>query len=237
MSSPETAWHVLPHGPLEKLSPSLWRVQGDLPNNPLKRVMTVIKKKNGDLIVHSAVALDEKSMQEIDAWGKVAYILVPNSFHRLDAPRYKARYPTAKIVCPKNAAKGVAQKVPVDAVADVISDPPHIEWQHIDGTSALEGVMIVRETEGTTLIFNDVLFNMPHLGGVSGFIFKHITQSSGPLHFTRISKLFLVKQKEMVRQHIMRLADEPNLKRIIVSHHETLEHDAAQQLRNAAAAL
>src|SRR5687767_5016314 len=39
------SWTVLPHGPLEKLSENLWRVEGTMPDGTTKRVMTIARMK------------------------------------------------------------------------------------------------------------------------------------------------------------------------------------------------
>ena len=114
MPKPYTTWTVLPHRPLEKLEPNLWRVEGDLPGGNGTRVMTIDKLATGGLVVHNAVALEAEQMAEIDAFGKVEVLLVPNGFHRLDARVFKDRYPDARVLCPGSARKKVAQIVTVD---------------------------------------------------------------------------------------------------------------------------
>ena len=42
MPKAHATWKVLPHGPIEKLSPTLWRVQGEL--SPVNRVMAIGKR-------------------------------------------------------------------------------------------------------------------------------------------------------------------------------------------------
>lgn len=79
-----TEWKVGPHGPLEKLSERLWRVEGDVPGVPMKRVMTIAKRANGDLVLHNAIALADKEMAEIEALGPVKTLVIPNGYHRLD---------------------------------------------------------------------------------------------------------------------------------------------------------
>ncbi len=55
-------WRVLAHGPAEPLAENLWRVEGALPGMSLRRVMTVAKRTDGRLVVHSAIALEEGAM-------------------------------------------------------------------------------------------------------------------------------------------------------------------------------
>ena len=86
-TKPGDDWHVLPHGPLERLAENLWWVQGSLRGMSLKRVMTVARRTDGELVIHSAIAMTEDAMRELEALGEPAFLVVPNRGHRLDAPR------------------------------------------------------------------------------------------------------------------------------------------------------
>ena len=235
MAKAHTIWKVLPHGPIEKLSPTCWRVQGALP--PVNRVMTIGKRADGTLVVHNGIALGDAEMAQIDTWGKVSTIVVPNGYHRLDAKVFKDRYPDAKVIAPSGARAKVAQVVPVDGTyADGAADPS-VELVHLDGTKEREGAMIVRAPGDTTVVLNDAVFNMPHGKGVTGFVLRRLTQSSGGPTVSRISRWLVVADKPAFRAHLERLAELPDLRRVIVSHYETITEDPAGTLRRVAAAL
>lgn len=228
-------WKVLAHDPIEKLSPNLWRVQGSLPNMALKRVMSVAKLGDGRLVVHNAMALDEPSMQELERWGEVAFVIVPNGFHRLDAPRFEKRYPNAKFLCPAGATKDVAKKVAVHGGYDALPKDARVSLSMLAGLGGLEGLMTVREDDGTSLVFNDAIFNSPHLPGVAGFVMKHVTLSTGGPKLTRIARLFLVKDRKAFAEELTLLSSTPGLRRVIVSHHEMITERPADVLRAVAA--
>ena len=84
-------------------------------------------------MIHSAIALDAAEMAEIEAWGHPAVLLVPNSFHRLDAPAYVARYPDLRVLCPRGSRKGVEEVVRVDGDYDTFGEDPVLTLQHLDG--------------------------------------------------------------------------------------------------------
>lgn len=237
MPKAHATWTVLPHGPIEKLTERVWRVEGSLKDFPMKRVMTVIRKEDGGLVIHNGIALDDAAMREIDAWGKVSTIIVPNAFHRLDAKVFHDRYPDAAVVCPGGGRKKVEEVVPVTTTYEKVPKDGVLELVPLDGTKQREGVLIVREPSGTTLVFNDSVFNMPHQHGVQGFVLRHVTASSGGPTVTRIVKLFVIADRAAFKAHLARLADLPGLQRIIVSHHETIGRDPAGALRGVAAAL
>jgi hypothetical protein len=237
MAKANTTWKVLPHGPIEKLSANLWRVEGNLEGMDMKRVMSIGKRADGTLVVHNAIALGDAEMAEIERWGKVATIVVPNGYHRLDAKVFKDRYPDARVLCPPGAKARVAQVVPVDGSYGDLPADGAVELQLLDGTKEREGAMIVKAGGDTSLVLNDAVFNMPHLKGFIGFMLRRVTASSGGPRVSRVSKWLVVADKKAFRAHLERLAELPGLARVVVSHHETITEDAPGTLKRVAAEL
>ncbi len=230
-------WKVARHAPIEQINERIWRVVGPLDGMPLKRVMTVVKRADGKLMVHSAIQLDETSMAEIEEWGTLAYIVVPNGFHRMGAPAFKQRFPNASVVCPQGSRARVEKVVAVDAdYADVPADEA-VTLQILDGVGDSEGVMLIRADDGVTLVMNDALFNTPHRTGFAGFVLKHVTQSTGHPRVSRLFKVAAIKNKQAFKACLLRLADTPDLRRIVVSHHEVIDADPGGALRQAASEL
>lgn len=87
---------------------------------------------------------------------------------------------------------------------------------------------------GTTLVFNDAIFNLPHQKGVQGFILRYVTQSTGGPRVTRVGR-FLVKDAAAFRAHLGRLADTPGLARVIMSHGRMVTDDPAGMIHATAA--
>ena len=115
-------WTVLPHDSIQRHEDNLWTVEGRLEgSNPLRRRMTLIKRKDGALVIHNGQALEEAAMKEIEAWGEPRYLIVPNGFHRMDAHAYTQRYPKLQVFCPATEDAKVRQVVKV--VVFVASDP------------------------------------------------------------------------------------------------------------------
>ena len=237
MAKAHDTWKVLPHRPIEEVAENLWRVEGSLEHMPLRRVMTIARREDGDLVVHNAMALDDESMARIDAWGRVGFVVVPNGYHRLDARVYKDRYPAARVLCPRGSRRKVEEVVAVEGAYEDFPADDTIGFETLDGVGDAEGVMLVRSRDGVTLVFNDAVFNMPHAPGFAGWVVRHITQSSGGPRVSRLFKLFAVKDRAAYRAHLLRLADVPALRRMIVSHHEMVHDDAGAALRRAAATL
>jgi hypothetical protein len=230
-------WKVAPHGPIEKLSPRVWRVQGEVPGAPLQRVMTVAKRGDGKLVVHSAIAMGEAEMKELDAWGPVGFIVVPNGFHRLDAPRYAARYPDAQVLAPAGSRAKVDEVVKTHGSTDELPGDSHVSFLAGEGVAAKEAIMVVKDEDGVTLVLTDIVFNMPHQPGFSGFVLRHLAKSSGGPRVSNVARLLLVKDKKALAAQLRELAGIPNLRRVIVGHHETIEKEPAKVLRDVADSL
>lgn len=229
-------WTVHPHGSLEALEDNLWRLEGSLPGMPLRRVMTVARLASGDLVVHNPIAVDDATRAKLESLGRIAYLVIPNGWHRLDLHAFHAKYPDAIVLAPRGSHDKVAE---VDSsVRDLTALPsdPNVTLSIMDGTKDLEAVMTVKSGGAVSVVLTDAVFNMPHLSGVKGWVLRHITQSSGGPRISRIARLLLVKDKAAFAAHLERLATS-ELRRVIVSHHETITDDPAGTLRRVAASV
>ena len=225
-------WTVLPHGPLEKLSANLWRVEGTLPDGKTKRVMTIARMKDGRLVIHNAIALEPALQAEIEAFGTPACIVVPNGFHRQDAKIYKDRYPSASVYTPAKARKKVEKIVSVTGDYEAAPKDDTVRLVHLEGCNGSEGALEVKSDDGVTVVFNDTICNLPKRTGLVGFFLAPTGQMSVP----RFSRWLLVKDKDAFARHVNSWA-KPDLARIIVSHGKMVTERPADTLMSVTAAL
>jgi hypothetical protein len=238
MAKVHTTWTVLRHGPLEQLAENLWRVKGALPGMSLERVMTVVRRGDGSLLLHSPIALDAARQQQLEALGRIGAIVVPNAGHRLDAPAYKQRYPSIHVLCPANGRPKVAEVVAVDGTYDDYADDGVIRFETLDGVDQQEGAMIVRSADGVSVVLNDVVMNMDRKKDLLGYLFTTLLGSAPGPRVSRLVRLIYVKDQPALRAHLERLADLPNLVRLIVSHENVADGAGARTaLREAASYL
>lgn len=227
---------VWPHDPIEVLAPNLRVVRGEIAM-PIGRRMTVVRLADGRLVFHSAITLTDEAMSELEAWGEPAFLVVPNGFHRMDAPAYVARYPGLTVVCPPGATKRVAACVQVHGDYTALPEDPSLTAEVLDGSKEREGALVVRSSDGASVVLNDAVFNLPRsLPGFHGFMVRLMGSTGGP-KVTRIARTFIVADRQRFADHLRRLADTEGLRRVILSHGAIVDDDPATVLRGVADAL
>ncbi len=218
MAKSHAGWKVLDHEPVVKLAENLWWVRGAIPGMSLKRVMAVARLSDGRLALHSPIALNAPDMAALEAFGRPAFILVPNGGHRLDAPAYKQRYPEARVLAPRGSRDKVAEVVAVEGTYEDFPADPDVKLEPLAGVGDLEGLMVVRSKDGVTLVLNDAVFNMDRKRDPLGFFFTTLLGSAPGPRVSRLVKLLFLKDKAAFRADLLRLADTPRLVRLIVAH-------------------
>lgn len=211
-------WQVFDHGAIEKLAENLWFVDGSLPGMSLRRNMVVARLGDGRLVIHNAIALREPEMQALEAWGTPAFLVVPSRFHRLDAPRYKKRYPGLRVLAPSGARAKIEERVAVDESLDGMKLDESLRFEAIEGTKAVEGAMIVRSSDGTTVVVNDIVMNMDKKKDLLGWAFTTLLGSAPGPRMSRLVRYGLVKQPKALRAQLEAFAATPDLTRFIVAH-------------------
>lgn len=228
------AWQPASHGPLTEIADGLWIVDATLPSLPIGRRMTLWRTADGGLAAHSAVACDADTMAAIDRLGPVRWIVVPSGFHRMDAPRWKTRYPDAKVVATAAARARVAEVVAVDGDFGLLPGGGAVTCEALDGVPAEAGFLHTAADGRETLIVNDAFMNLPtRLPGVRGLVVKLIGSTGGP-KVTRTARWFIVKDHAAWAAHLRRLAARPALARIIPGHGGIVTEAAGAALLRAA---
>ncbi len=95
--------------------------------------------------------------------------------------------------------------------------------------------MVVRSADGTTVVLNDIVFNMDRRKDVLGYLFTTVMGSAPGPRVSRLMKLLVIKDQKALRTDLERLAGTPGLVRLIVSHDKVASGpEAAAALRTAA---
>jgi hypothetical protein len=231
-------WTVLPHGKLVKVEDNIMTVTGiiRMPLADLPRRMTVVRITMKRLVVFSAIALDESSMEVLEKFGKPSFLVVPSDKHRLDAKIWKDRYPRMWVVAPSGAAEKVEKVVNVDTSAPNFRDP-NVQFITVPGTQRHEAALLVHTPNGSTLVLNDLVGNIRKSSGFSGWFLRMMRFAGDEPHIPRPVMQRLVKDRPALRAQFLQWSELPTLKRILVSHGDPIEDDPAGALRDFAQSL
>jgi hypothetical protein len=234
MPKPFDKWTVLPHQPIEIIDDNILAAEGPLGKFP--RRMTIVRLSGQRLIIHSGIALDEAGMARIESFGKPSFYVVPSALHRMDVKPWKQRYPELRIVCPPGARSKVEELVKVDTVAPDFGDPA-VHYTAVDGTAQREGALIVKGSQGTTLVLNDLIFNVRKQPGVIGLLFDVLGVTGPEAKMPKLVMRKLVHDKSALRAQLEQWANLSGLQRIILSHGAVIEADPSGTLRRLAASM
>ncbi|MBD2295610.1 hypothetical protein H6G06_19560 [Anabaena sphaerica FACHB-251] len=242
-NSSEWESHVLPHSPIEELAPNIWHVTGIFPNEPVApREMIIYKLPDSSLLIHSAICLDEPTIQQLESLGDPKIMIIPNPIHRLDAKVYKQRYPDLIVVTPAVVKPYAEQIVNVEEIAEQFLPQYGITCHQPAGINPQELAYELPLPTGKALIFTDILFNL-----TDEYLTKYVPKNkyilswlgaAGFFGITFLGKSFFMNDRKAYRQWLEKLADTVQPLQIIsVAHGEPITNNCQQKLREAAARL
>lgn len=236
MAKPFKEWTVLPHGALVRLEENIMTVTGMLsmpPMGQVERRMTVVRLRGERLVIYSAVALDEPQMKVLEAFGKPTFLVVPNDIHRMDARIWKERYPELEVIAPDAARDKVGKVVRVDESEADFRDPS-VHLITVPGTAAREMALLVETPGGTTLVINDLIFNLANRPGVTGWLFKKLGMTGDEPHIPPIIKHRQIDDEPALRAQLEAWSELPELKRVVVSHGDIIADEPGETLKRIA---
>ncbi|MDP9123806.1 MAG: DUF4336 domain-containing protein [Pseudomonadota bacterium] len=232
MSAPLEHWKVLPHGALTAVDDNVWTVTGTIhmPVGDFERRMTVVRLRNGGLVVYSAIALDEDEMARLDAFGPLAWLVVPGDDHRLDAKIWLQRYPSTHVAAPAGARNKALEVVPVESTSPDFGDT-NVRWVTVPGTREHEAALVVRGAKGTTLVINDLIANLRREHGFTGWMLRLMGFAGDEPNIPGVRRLAMVKDSNALADQLLAWSEIGDLHCILVSHGEPIVDDPRGELR------
>jgi hypothetical protein len=234
MAKPPRPWIVTKHGPLQKLENNLWVVDGQVPNLPFTRRMSIVKRGDGTLLFFNAIPLAEPELGEVKAWGKPSSLVVPHDQHMIDARPFAEKL-ELKVYAPKACEEKARQRAVLAGTLEDVPADPGIVIEAAGGVKSGEPVIVVTSENGhKSVLVSDILMNsrkeqmglMPRLMGFAGS-FKIVP----------IFRLMFLKDKQALKTHLNRLATLPGLTHFVPSHGDVASENVAQGIRSAAETL
>lgn len=197
--------------------------------------MTVIRLRNGELLVHSPCAFDDSLTAEVAALGRVAAIIAPGNFHSLHVRSCQQAFPDAvTYVCP-----GVEKRAKALSFDVVLGDEAPALWADDLSQVALQGTRVMREVAffhraSRTLILVDLVENFtPATPGTNGFLrimFRALGMWNRPSPAPEYR--FAWGDKARVRACMERILAW-DFERVILSHGDLITHDARPAVAHA----
>jgi hypothetical protein len=104
----------------------------------------------------------------------------------------------------------------------------------VPGTGEREAALLIEGTSGTTLVINDLIFDLADRPGFSGWLFKAIGMTGDHAHIPPLIRMRKVVDREALGAALDRWAHLPRLERVIISHGGIIGKDAGGVLSRVA---
>jgi hypothetical protein len=127
---------------------------------PLTATMTALRLTNGEILLHSPLAMTAERRAAVEALGSVTHLYAPNTFHHLWLGEWAAAFPAARVHAPAALAKKRSD-LRIDRNNGTEPDPAFrdtLDELRIDGFRLHESVLVYRPTG--TLIVADLVQNV-----------------------------------------------------------------------------
>ena len=235
-----------PTGTLKSVADGVWIADGSVIEFgyfglkfPFPTRMTIVQLADGGLWVHSPTELSPSLKNEVDALGRVRYLIAPNRLHYWWVEKWVAAYPDAVTY----AAPGVQEQARdngrfADYNADLAADGEYpwsgeLEMLLVPGSYLTEAVFFHDATR--TLVITDLIQNYEREKIASPF-FRFMTRLSGaadpdgkmPVDLRSTFFFYREQMTEAVRTVI---SWRP--RRIIIAHGRWYEENAMTELKRA----
>lgn len=188
--------------------------------------MFLVPLGGGGLLVHSPTWLGDKTFETVDKHGAPKILFAPNHFHHLSLPRFRERYPEARVVASVKARPRLSQQghkgiETTDEVGDRLPEGMH--FLPCEGTKSGETFLSVPDEGGRAWIVCDAFFHVPGpLTGAKGALFRALKTGPGLAVGTTFWLLALKDSKAYLRWLAEKLeAERPT--RVLFSHGQPLE--------------
>jgi hypothetical protein len=193
--------------------------------------MTVIRLLDGSLLLHSPVALDAPLCAELDAIGRVRFVVAPNRVHHLYAGGVVERYPDARLW----VGPGVERKRPDLVYVAVLGDEAPEEWRgQVDQVffrgRPYENEVVFFHRTSRTLVICDLAFNFGPRAALPTRWLMRAIRSYGRFGPSTLDP-WLIRDRAAARASLERILGW-DFDRVVVAHGDVLERGGHDALRH-----
>ena len=193
--------------------------------------MTVLRLRDGSLLLHSPVSLDAGLRRELDALGPVRFAVAPNRVHHLYAGGVAKAYPGARLW----VGPGLERKRPDLVIEGVLGDEAPAAWRgQVDQVffrgRPYENEVVFLHRSSRTLLLCDLAFNFGARAHPLTRTLLRLIGSYGRFGPSRLDPL-LIRDRRAARASLERILAW-DFDRVVVAHGEILERGGREALRS-----
>lgn len=219
---------------LNAIAPDIWHVQHNFTVNglPVSSRMTIVRLSNGGLWLHSPVPLDAHDRAQLEALGKVEYIVAPSKTHHLFVSDCVAHFPGAKLF----GAPGLSVKRPDLVNMTELVPGAKREWSGELDEVFFDGIPLGNETvwfhkPSKTLIVTDLCQWWQGDLPFAAKAYAHLTGVRKRLAVPRTIRM-IVKNRQAARASAQKILQWP-FERVTVAHNAIVEEHAYASVKQA----
>ncbi len=178
MAKKDVSWKVLQHGPARAARGQHLAGGRRAAGMSLRRTMTVVRRGDGSLLLHSPIALDDGHQRELEALGSVKVIVVPQRRSSAGCAGVQGSLSGRLLVRLPRAARvtKVAEVVAVDLTYEDYADDGIVRFETLAGVGDAEGAMVVTSPTASASCSTDVVMNMDTKKDVLGYLFTTVVR-------------------------------------------------------------
>lgn len=192
--------------------------------------MTAIRLKNGDVVLHSPISIDDQTFDTLTNFGCVKHIISPSLMHHSYLTEATQRFPEATVY----GVSGL-EKIYPSLLFKELNDSASFNWSLELQYVCLKGIPKLNECifyhqQSQSIIVTDLLFNISNKSGWSKLFFK-CYGIYNRLTTTKLFKTF-ISDKDSFKKSLDKIIALPK-KHIIMSHGSTISEQANETFKNA----
>jgi len=203
---------------------------------PFTATMTVLRLRDGALLLHSPGPMTPERLAEVEALGPLAHLYAPNAFHHLHVGTWAERFRDARL----HAPAGLARKRPdlrIDRVHASRPEPAFegvIDEVPIEGFRLEESVLCHRPSR--TLLVADLVHNVGRPESASSRLYTRAMGFYDRVALSRMLRFTGVSDRAALRRSLDAVLALP-FDRIVVGHGDPIASRAPAALAEAFAFL
>jgi Domain of unknown function (DUF4336) len=233
-----------PLNTLKAVAPNVWIVDGPIirfgmpwPRAPFPTRMTVVRLSGGQLFLHSPTPLTSALREQIEAIGRVAWIIGPNRFHYWWIPEWREAFREAAIYLAPRIREQSAGRISFQSSR--LDEAASLPWRDEIATLKVEGSVMTEfvflHYTSRTLVLTDLVQNF-EADKLESWLMRALVTIGGARdpdgQTPRDMRLNFWRRRAELQAAIKQMIDW-NPERVIIAHGRWYESDGAKELRRA----